>query len=84
MNFLQSLHHTSLRLSYRLEKEVMLDVFKGSALHGVMGYALKAHTEMYQAIFEYKAPADHPLARRYANALPYRQNCNFEVWEIST
>lgn len=77
MNILNALHHTSLRLSYRLEKDVRLDAFKGSALHGVMGYALKAYPDIYNAIFEYKAPADHPLARRYANAPnPYTIFCN--------
>lgn len=77
MHLLNALNHTSLRLSYRLEKDVKLPVFKGSTLHGVMGYALKAYPEIYEAIFDYKAPEDHPLARRYANAPnPYTIYCN--------
>lgn len=77
MNILNSLHHTSLRLSYKLENELTLPSFKGSALHGVMGYALKAYPEIYNAIFEYKAPENHPFARRYSNAPnPYTLFCN--------
>lgn len=65
LNFLSSLYWNTLSLTYRLENDVLLPPFKGSALHGIFGHALMQRKELYDALFECKTPEDHPFARRF-------------------
>jgi len=66
---LQSLHWQEVKLIYEVCRSGVLPSLKGSAWRGMFGHLLRdCAPDLYDQIFECKVPADHPMARRYAQA----------------
>lgn len=65
---LESLYWHRFKLTYEVQCAGRLPYYKASAIRGAWGHALRTHSpHWYHRVFEVKAPADHPWAKRFHN-----------------